>query len=193
MEQLDKIQEGLNQEKFSTFEDVKVRIDQLNEYMKLFNEVYAKVVELSKAHKKEVLDVLAEKASIEKKISDAKVDHMNLVKGHDSIIAGKEIHLVGLTQHVHDKELKANSIDNRIQGLIVEQKAADERLTELRGTIAVTERSISALREEEYKLKKSIADKQPEEARILSSIEDSKKIASRLSSDIAVLEARLNK
>ena len=191
MEQtLQTIQEGFLREKSLATEQVKERILELNQYLKLLDSVTAKISEVSISHKKDIANVLNEKVENERLLNAIKVTHNDELKSHSEKIAAKEIHSSNLDKDIIAKESKIVELDKRFEVLLDEMKSSQESLDIIRVQSSHLQRSVGTSQSQEDTLKKSVIKLTQEEAEISSSIEAKKKELGRLSSDLAILEAR---
>ena len=91
MEQtLQQINEGFLREKSLAVEKVKERISDLNQYLKLLDSVTAKISEVSISHKKDVANILNEKAEHESSLNALKLAHSNELKTYSEKVEAKQ-------------------------------------------------------------------------------------------------------
>ena len=190
---LKQIAEGFSQEKSLAHIEVKNRIDELNQYLKLLEKVSVEIGQVAVQHRKDIENLINDKVFNAKEISRLQAEYSELSKTYQKSISEKENHLKNLDADIKLHESKCSSLESHIKGLIVELKNYEERSTEARGVISTLERAVKSLTADEVSLKKSIEDKQKEESKLITSIEANKKEAARLSSDVAILEARSKK
>ena len=191
MEQtLQTIQEGFLREKSLATEQVKERILELNQYLKLLDSVTAKISEVSISHKKDVANVLNEKVENERLLNAIKVTHNDELKSYSEKVEAKQSHSNNLDKDIVAKESKIVELDKRVEVLLGEMKSSQESLDIIRVQSSHLQRSAGTSQSQEDTLKKSVVKLTQEEAEISSSIEAKKKEISRLSSDLAILKSR---
>jgi|ERR1035437_3957260 chromosome segregation ATPase len=184
------IQEGFLREKSLASEQVKERILELNQYIKLLDSVTTKIAEVSVSHRKDVANILNEKSEHESSLNALKLAHSNELKTYSEKVEAKLSHSNNLDKDIIAKESKIVELDKRVEVLLGEMKSSQESLDIIRVQSSHLQRSAGTTQSQEDTLKKSVEKLTKEEAEISSSIEAKKKELGRLSSDLAILEAR---
>ena len=187
---LKQISEGFLREKSLSSEQVKERISDLNQYLKLLDSVVVKISEVSVSHRKDVANVLNEKTEHENALAAIKVAHSNELKSHAEKVESKQTHSSNLDSDIKAKESRAKELDMRVEDLNGELRNSQESSDSLRLQVSVLERNVRDLQNRESLLSKSITKLSEEESALSNSIEAKKKEVGRLSSDLATLEAR---
>ena len=194
MEQtLQQINEGFLREKSLAVEQVKERIVELNQYLKLLDSVTAKIAEVSVSHRKDVANILNEKAEHESSLNALKLAHSNELKTYSEKVEAKQSHSNNLDKDIVSKESKIVELDKRVEVLLGEMKSTQNSLDIIRVQSSHLQRSAGTSQSQEDTLKKSVEKLTKEQDDLSSSIEAKKKELSHLSNDLAILESRLKK
>lgn len=187
------IQESFTREGHLLTDEVAKRNLELKECLHLLGEVSKEITNISAQHKRDIEDVIHEKDSHEKKVSQLKEEHRNTSASLDKTLSEKSTLLESLKRDIVVSEKRLSSVDNRIKTLGEEQKILEARVLEFRGVVSTIERSVSSLRSEESNLKKSIEEKKEEEAKLSDLVDKKKKDAARVSNDAEVIKKRTKK
>lgn len=192
MEQLLKqIEEGFLREKSLVSENLAERIAELKEYLKLIDYVSKQITELSIQHRKDISSLVDEKALHHKHLDDINSAHAKEISSHVSKMNERQAHSDRLEIDIVVKEGKIISLDNKINGLVVENTNLENNTNSLRGQVSTLERAVSTLKSQETITITNNEKLVKENESLVSLIESRKKEAGKLSDDITILQARL--
>lgn len=180
---------GIHMESFTS--KVTEVTDALKRHGAVLDSICAKSQEVARINRQEVERSQQERAEESKRLFEERAVRESEKTAHTEWMKQKEEQISLKGGEILQLESKTALLETRIGVLTHEHGKVSSQVTEILSHASTIERSVNGMKADELKLSKSIEDKKIEESSLVSSIQDKKQQFTRVSSDLATLEARL--